>query len=153
MPRLAGRKLLILQAAAFLFARKGYDATSLVEIAKAADSNTGSLIYFFRSKAHLALAVRDSVVTGLAAAVGMALERHPLDIAKAVERAIWAYLSWATERPDQVALLRELANVRLDGKGTDRDLLAEVSGALEQWARRVARSACYQNWSRGICSL
>ena len=140
MPRLVGRKSLILRTAATLFARNGYEATSLAEIAKAAGSNTGSLMYFFRSKAHLVLAVRDSVVTDLAATVGAALDRHPRDVAKAVERAIAAYLAWAAGSPEQVALLRELANVRLAGERTDRDLLGEASGVLQRWAAPLVKA-------------
>jgi AcrR family transcriptional regulator len=134
MPRLAGRNLLILKAAASFFARKGYEATTVAEVAKAADSNIGSLMHFFPTKSHLALAVRDSVAKEVASAVGAALERHPRDVAKAIEGAIAAYLAWVAGNPEKMMILRELSNVRLAGERANEAFLVEVSDVLEIWA-------------------
>ena len=43
----------LLEAAASLFSRNGYNAVSMREIAKAAEANVGSLTYHFGSKANL----------------------------------------------------------------------------------------------------
>src|SRR3546814_4654555 len=43
----------LLEAAAKLFSRNGYNAVSMREIAKAANANVGSLTYHFGSKANL----------------------------------------------------------------------------------------------------
>jgi AcrR family transcriptional regulator len=131
--------MLILQAAATHFARKGYEATTVAEVAKAADSNVGSLIHFFPTKSHLALAVRDSVAKDLASAVGAAVERHPRDVAKAIEGAIAAYLAWVAGNPEKMMILRELSNIRLAGEGANEAWLVEISDVLQVWAAPWAK--------------
>ncbi|MEX0347333.1 MAG: TetR/AcrR family transcriptional regulator [Rhizobiaceae bacterium] len=50
-------------AAAELFWHHGFDATSLADIARAANIPLGNVYYYFRSKADLAMAVADVFVT------------------------------------------------------------------------------------------
>lgn len=50
----------LVQAAALLFSRNGYNAVSMREIAKAADANVGSLTYHFGSKANLLREIYES---------------------------------------------------------------------------------------------
>ena len=47
----------IIHAARELFHTQGYQATSMAEILKRAEANSGSLYYFFKSKSELLLAV------------------------------------------------------------------------------------------------
>ncbi|MEM7290988.1 MAG: TetR/AcrR family transcriptional regulator [Pseudomonadota bacterium] len=51
------RREALVQAAARLFWVQGYSATSLADVAKAADVPIGNLYYYYKSKADLALAV------------------------------------------------------------------------------------------------
>ncbi len=57
MSRFTQRKALILLAATELMARRGYEATTIAEVAKAAGASVGSVTNFFGSKARLAFDV------------------------------------------------------------------------------------------------
>ena len=48
-----------------LFAEKGYQATSIAEIARAAEANAGSVYFFFPTKQEILLAVLDTYCTGI----------------------------------------------------------------------------------------
>ena len=82
-PRAHNRRREILDAAAGLFARRGYHAASMREIAAAAGMLPGSLYYHFPSKDELLLAVYEDGVRRIA-------ER--LDAAVAGAEAPWARL-------------------------------------------------------------
>ena len=58
------RDRLVLAALA-LFAEKGYAATSIAEVLRAADANSGSLYYFFPAKQDLLLAVLEAYRQGI----------------------------------------------------------------------------------------
>jgi TetR/AcrR family transcriptional repressor of nem operon len=64
MPSTDTRQRLVF-AAMTLFHRQGYEATSVEEILTAANANSGSLYYYFRSKEELLLAVLDAYLEGL----------------------------------------------------------------------------------------
>lgn len=55
----------LIEAAQRLFLEKGYEATGVSEILRAAEVNSGSLYYFFKTKEDLLLAVLDWYVAGL----------------------------------------------------------------------------------------
>ena len=55
----------IIGAAISLFADKGYQATTIAEIAKIADANAGSVYFFFPTKQDILLAVLDTYCAGI----------------------------------------------------------------------------------------
>ena len=55
----------IIGAAISLFADKGYQATTIAEIAKIADANAGSVYFFFPTKQDILLAVLDTYSAGI----------------------------------------------------------------------------------------
>jgi TetR/AcrR family transcriptional regulator, cholesterol catabolism regulator len=57
VPRQDNRRVQLLDAAARLFARRGFHATSMRDIAKAVDMLSGSIYYHFNSKQEMLLAV------------------------------------------------------------------------------------------------
>ncbi len=59
----------LVEAARMLFWEKGYEATSLLDVAQNAHAKAGSLYYFFRTKEELLLAVLDRYVDMLWPAV------------------------------------------------------------------------------------
>lgn len=134
MARPAQRKALILQAAEHLMARQGYDATAIADIAKAAQSSVGSITHFFGSKAHLALAVRDPVVSDLAQAISVALARHETDVAKTIEEVVAAFCAWRRAHPARAGLLKELAVVWVEGRSSANPLLTRLKSILNDWA-------------------
>ena len=133
MPSPEERKLLILKAATRLFARQGYDATTLAQIAREAGASIGSVVNFFLDKPHLALRVRDSALAHLAAAVGTGLHRHHRDVAKAAAEVIGAYLEWVSSNPEMAILVQEQAVSRTE-QGGGLTATACLLPIFEAWA-------------------
>jgi AcrR family transcriptional regulator len=99
----------LIDAGAELFAEKGYEATTMTEIASRAGAAIGSLYQFFPSKEALAEAFFNRFAERAAAAFARVEERAPGRSA------------------------RELADLLIDyklGLGTDRDAAIALSGAV-----------------------
>lgn len=99
----------LLAAARELFARKGYDGTSIRSITDHAGANLGAVTYHFGSKRALYESVLQSVLSPLHDRVRRAAEAEgaPLDQLETVIRAFFRHLQ---ENPDMPQLmLQELA--------------------------------------------
>ena len=136
MPSSEERKLLILKAATRLFARQGYDATTLAQIAKASGASVGSIVNFFLDKPHLALRVRDSALAHLAAVVGTALHRPHRDVGRAAAAAIGAYFDWVNSNPEMAILVQDLGVSRAE-QGGGLTAAACLLPVFEAWAAGV----------------
>ena len=134
MARLTQRKAMILEATERLMARQGYEATAIADVAKVARSSVGSVTHFFGSKAHLALAVRDSVVGDLVEAIGVALARHETDVLKTIEEVIAVYSTWRRANPARAGLMKELAVVRVEGRPPMDLFLTRLEAMVYEWA-------------------
>src|SRR5215471_15836268 len=55
----------IIESAIQLFAEKGYQATTIAEIARTAEANAGSVYFFFQTKQEILLAVLDAYCQGI----------------------------------------------------------------------------------------
>ena len=77
VPRQHNRRDALLAAAAGIIATKGYDTTSMRDIALAAGMQAGSLYYHYASKDELFVAVHGAAIAAIAEAVERALA--PLD--------------------------------------------------------------------------
>ena len=98
-PRADTRLPLLLDAAARLFAEKGYGATSMRDIAGAAGMLPGSLYYHFASKEELLVAVYAEGVRRIKAALAPALAQ-PGDPWQRLEYACAAHLAGLLEGSD-----------------------------------------------------
>ena len=87
------RREALLDAAAAMFAAKGYDGTSIRDIAGAVGMLPGSLYYHFKSKEDLLIAVYRKVVARFEAAIDTALGTTGDDPWQAIEAACAAHLS------------------------------------------------------------
>ncbi|HJU27638.1 MAG TPA: TetR/AcrR family transcriptional regulator [Candidatus Binataceae bacterium] len=72
-PRHDNRRVQLLDAAAALFAERGFHATSMRDIAKAVDMLSGSIYYHFESKEDMLLAVYTEAATRVAERVDRAI--------------------------------------------------------------------------------
>jgi AcrR family transcriptional regulator len=72
--RAAIRRRQVLTVASELFAKKGFEATSIRDIATAAGMMSGSLYYHFASKEDLYVAVQDASISKIYNAVASAIE-------------------------------------------------------------------------------
>ena len=98
-PRQDNRRRSILDAAARLFARQGYHATSMRDIAAAAEMLPGSVYYHFASKETLLLAVYAEGVERIAAQVDAATAKKRTPRAR-LEAACAAHLEMLLNRSD-----------------------------------------------------
>lgn len=73
--RAEARRLNVLAAASDLFATKGFEATSMRDIAAAVGLMSGSLCYHFASKEDLYVAVQDASVSKIYDSVRTAIDR------------------------------------------------------------------------------
>ncbi len=115
MRDLNATKEAILEAAEALFAERGYEATSMQEIATAAGVSRGMPGYAFGSKRELYEAVLQRVFAQPLAVVGelaAALERR--DAEEVLGRGVQAYMEFLAHNPTYVRLLQRAA---LDGDG------------------------------------
>ena len=71
--RAAARRRQVLTVASELFAAKGFEATSIRDIATAAGMMSGSLYYHFASKEDLYIAVQDASISKIFNAVEQAI--------------------------------------------------------------------------------
>lgn len=102
------KKDLILQAATYLFARKGYSDTAMHELSKMTGAAEGTIFYHFKSKQGIFLAILE----GLKEAILPEFERYRraesektgLDM---VEESISFYLYMAQSREDLFAILHQ----------------------------------------------
>jgi TetR/AcrR family transcriptional regulator len=129
------KRVRLLRAAAPLFARHGYDRTSLAMIAVAAGVSKGLVYHYYADKdavladvirRHLAALIE--AVTAVAAADGRAPERRLADMATAL---LAAYRDADAEHQVQVAHLRLLPGpVQEELKAMERTLVALFAEAL-----------------------
>jgi AcrR family transcriptional regulator len=122
----------LLVAALAAFADRGYEATSLDEIAADCDVRKQTLLYHFSSKEVLLGAVITYTVGALAARVEDAIP-GAVDRRRAVVNALFRV---GAERPELLELIREV--LRLGPPASDR-LLAEAEPFLEQLAVGMSR--------------
>jgi TetR/AcrR family transcriptional regulator len=113
-PRDAGRsRAAILTAGERLFAEHGFDATSLGDIAAAAELSRGTPSYFFASKERLYQAVLERVFAERQAATLEAFRAVTAwagqdrgSLAAALKKAVEGYLAFLIDRPEFVRLLQ-----------------------------------------------
>lgn len=103
-PRADNRLAAVLDAAARLFAQRGYAATSMRDIAQAASMLPGSLYYHFAAKEDLLAAVYEAGVRDMVDAVRSAAARatNPWD---RLEAACIAHLETVLKRSDTAQVL------------------------------------------------
>jgi AcrR family transcriptional regulator len=103
-PRADNRLAAVLDAAARLFAQRGYAATSMRDIAQAASMLPGSLYYHFAAKEDLLAAVYEAGVGEIVAAVRAAAARET-DPWERLEAACIAHLETVLKRSDTAQVL------------------------------------------------
>jgi AcrR family transcriptional regulator len=103
-PRADNRLPAVLDAAARLFAARGYAATSMRDIAQAASMLPGSLYYHFAAKEDLLAAVYEAGVREIVATVRAAVAREA-DPWTRLEAACVAHLETVLKRADTAQVL------------------------------------------------
>ena len=99
------RREALLDAAAAMFAAKGYDGTSIRDIAGAVGMLPGSLYYHFKSKEDLLLAVYRKGVARFEAAIDQALGKTTVEPWQAIEAACAAHLTTLLDGGDYARIV------------------------------------------------
>ncbi|MBY0392651.1 MAG: TetR/AcrR family transcriptional regulator [Novosphingobium sp.] len=156
------RREALLDAAAEMFAAKGYDGTSIRDIAGAVGMLPGSLYYHFKSKEDLLIAVYRKGVARFEAAIDAALASTGADPWQAIEAACAAHLSILLDGGDYARIVnpefvRSFPAEMLPTLNAERDryerhfekLIAALPLAAEtdRWLFKVALFGSL-NWSQ-----
>lgn len=156
------RREALLDAAAAMFAAKGYDGTSIRDIAGAVGMLPGSLYYHFKSKEDLLLAVYRKGVTRFEEAIAEALDQTTNEPWQAIEAACAAHLSTLLDGGDYARIvspefMRSFPPAILTTLNAERDryerhfekLIAALPLGLEtdRWLFKVALFGSL-NWSQ-----
>jgi len=129
-----GRRARILETAARIFARHGYRATRMDEIARESGVAEGTVYHLFTSKARLLAAVGDRYGKGFAEAAfgGLDADLHPGDIGLIV-RNIYRYVR-ESDGPLAVFLLTNDPHEGGPARDANRArMLAAIEAALRRW--------------------
>jgi AcrR family transcriptional regulator len=108
----------ILDAAVDLFGRRGVDAVSLDEIARAVGVRKQTLLYWFASKDELVDAVLEAVAGELVVVIDAAIRSAPDDPLERIDAVVRAVFRPAVRRPALLGLVREVS--RLPDAQADR---------------------------------
>ena len=95
----------LLDAAERRFARQGFAATTIKDIAAEAQCNSALLYYYFANKEDLYHAVLRRRITGLAAEIGPAL-MAPVPPAESIRRFVQAYVGFLLLHPELPSLMQ-----------------------------------------------
>lgn len=159
-PRADNRLSEVLDAAARLFAQRGYSATSMRDIAEAAGMLPGSLYYHFTAKELLLAAVYEAGVREIVAAARSATARENEPWAR-LEAACVAHLETVLRHSDYAQVLirvlpedvaavaKRLAALRADYEAVFRELIAALplpAGTDRKVLRLMLLGSL--NWSR-----
>jgi TetR/AcrR family fatty acid metabolism transcriptional regulator len=129
-----GRRARILETAARIFARRGFRATRVDEIAREAGVAEGTVYHLFASKARLLAAVGDAYGKGFAEAAFGAVnaDLHPADVGVIV-RNIYRYVR-ETDGPLAAFLLTNDPHEGGPARDANRArMLAAIEALLRRW--------------------
>ena len=125
----------ILDAAEGLFARKGYDATTIKEIGRASDVNPALLYYYFAGKEDLYKAVLQRLFDTILAQGGALLE-GAVSPAEAIRQLLALQAEWLLARPNLYRLLvREM--VDHDARHAQEIMLQMATGPFQRLCRVI----------------
>lgn len=137
---------MLLDAAERLFARQGFDATSLADIGEAAGLSRGAPSYFFGAKEELYRAVLERMYADRTAAlepafgplVDWAEAEAPQPLRPVLARSVEGYLRFLRERPAFVAIIEREAlagGERLRQINSESTVMEDAFATLRRRAR------------------
>ena len=125
----------ILDAAEGLFARKGYDATTIKEIGRASGVNPALLYYYFAGKEDLYKAVLQRLFDTILSQGGAVLDGS-VPPAEAIRRLLALQAEWLLARPNSYRLLvREM--VDHDARHAQEVMLQMAAGPFQLLCRVI----------------
>jgi AcrR family transcriptional regulator len=135
----------LVEAAARLFAEKGYDKTTVADIAAAADVSTRTFFSYFPAKEDVLFAGTDQRLKALADAFDQVQAESPLE---AVYRIAEHVLAASDDLPGADRLAIMLAKPELQAQGLQRLIAAQ--GLIAEWLQRGYPSRLDDTLSRAM---
>lgn len=129
------RQRAILGAAQRLFARHGYERTTLDQICAALGVTKGSLYHHYAGKEGIARALYREAIDGVHGAINAALDQAT-DAESAVTGIVRSYLRWFAGAPDLARFVFEVMDGRAGGIDVS-DVLARQEEFITAAARRL----------------
>jgi AcrR family transcriptional regulator len=125
----------VIEAAIGLFARQGYNGTSVREITRAADANLGAVTYHFGGKRALYGRALERCIGPLAERIA-AVTAGPGDAGSRLDELVEVFFDYLRERPELPQLmLQETVAGRAPPPGAlklVRGILAGIAGVIEE---------------------
>jgi len=135
----------ILDAAEEIFARDGYDAARMEDIASAVGIQRAGLFYYFKDKSALYQAMLDTVLSELLAKMTAELDQE-LPLLEQVENCAVAWVDFVWRRPGFARIvLREGAKT----SSFNREELAKFARPIMELLQRLLEDAQQQGISQG----
>jgi AcrR family transcriptional regulator len=135
----------LVDAAARLFAEKGYDKTTVADIAAAADVSTRTFFSYFRAKQDVLFAGTDQRLKAIAEAFDTVQAESPLE---AVHRIIEHVLAASDDMPDPDRLAIMLTKPELQAQALQR--LVAAQRLVAEWLRRTYPDRLDDTLSRAV---
>lgn len=132
------RQRAILAAARRLFARQGYERTTLDQICAALGVTKGSLYHHYAGKEGIARALYREAIDGIHGAIDAALDQAT-DAESAVTGIVRSYLRWFARAPDLARFVFEVMDGRASGIDVS-DVLARQEEFIAAAARKLGKS-------------
>jgi AcrR family transcriptional regulator len=122
------RRTNILAAAARVFAEKGYAATRIIEVARAAQVGKGTIYEYFPSKEALFFAVFESMMAGAGETIVLATERLSGDFATRLKTLSDQIIATWLEDIHMYSLVMEFWSATASSPGRDRFKASFLTG-------------------------
>lgn len=138
----------ILRTAAHLFATRGYERTSIADLAEACELSRGALYHYFDSKEAILFAMLDSLVRSLLTHLEQAVADGGTPLDK-FERVIEAFVQHNARSPEeQIVLLNDLGALQAKEQRqitqTERkivELVGRLLGAIDMGEKMTQKNA------------
>lgn len=121
---IAKRRKQILDVSLSLFEKKGYDGTSMRQIAQKADMSLGMLYYYFENKTDIYLALYEKALDLMEESFREAMETPVPDIPSRISIMLYSYFNYYNEHPDYYRIFTT------GNRGGDNDI--EIPQELKQ---------------------
>jgi AcrR family transcriptional regulator len=129
--RKEARRKKLLSAAIGIFGRKGYHATTVPMIVRAAKSSVGSFYFYFRNKEDIFAAALDALGAHISAALNEAIRAAGADVPAQMRAAVKALVRFLAENPEEARILI------VESSGLGKQLEAVRRQVIESHTRGV----------------
>jgi AcrR family transcriptional regulator len=132
--RKAARRKKLLSAGIRIFGRKGYHATTVPMIVRAANSSVGSFYFYFRNKEDVFAAALEALGEQISAALNEAIRATGPDVLAQMRGALKALVLFLAENPEEARILI------VESSGLGKHLEAARRQVIESHTRGVERA-------------